>query len=225
MNINAVRKRIRCVMAEKGITSPPLLLAISKTRTASELLQAHQAGLQDFGENYLQEALEKIDALQAHKLVWHFTGPIQSNKTRSVAEHFSWVHTVDRVKIARRLSEQRPAGMDALQVCIQVNIDHEDSKSGVLPEDLAVIAADISALPNIQLRGLMVIPKVGVSLAERRQSFSYLADLLVKLQLTYPMMDTLSMGMSDDFELAVAQGATIVRIGSAIFGSRIKNMD
>ena len=115
--------------------------------------------------------------------------------------------------------------MGALQICIQVNIDHEDSKSGVLPEDLAVIAADISTLPNIQLRGLMAIPKAGVSLSERRKSFSYLADLLVKLQLTYPMMDTLSMGMSDDFELAVAQGATIVRIGSAIFGSRIKNMD
>ena len=225
MNINAVRKRIHCVMAEEGITSSPLLLAISKTRGVSELLQAHQAGLQDFGENYLQEALKKIDALQAYKLVWHFTGPIQSNKTRSVAEHFSWVHTVDRVKIARRLSEQRPAGMGALQICIQVNIDHEDSKSGVLPEDLAVIAEDISTLPNIQLRGLMAIPKAGAPRTERQKSFSYLADLLVKLQLTYPMMDTLSMGMSDDFELAVAQGATIVRIGSAIFGPRIKNMD
>ena len=225
-NINAVRKRVQGVMAEKHLSSPPpLLLAISKTRTAEELLLAHQAGLQDFGENYLQEALGKIDALQEYELVWHFTGPIQSNKTRLVAEHFSWVHTVDRAKIARRLSEQRPADMDALQVCIQVNIDHEDSKSGVLAQELSSMADEIDALPNINLRGLMAIPKAGVSLSERRASFAKLADLLASLQLTYPMMDTLSMGMSDDFELAVAQGATIVRIGSAIFGPRTKNMD
>lgn len=223
MHINAVRQRIRSATELSGRTQEPLLLAISKTRSPTELLCAYQAGILHFGENYLQEALEKINALQAYPLIWHFTGPIQSNKTRLIAENFSWVHSIDRIKIAQRLNEQRTVELGKLQVCIQVNIDREKSKAGVLPEALPELAHEINALSHLQLRGLMALPAAEASPAQHQTSFARLADLLTLLQRQSLPMDTLSMGMSDDLELAIAEGATIVRVGSALFGTRIRN--
>lgn len=222
-HINAVRQRIRSATELSGRTQEPLLLAISKTRSPAELLCAYQAGIVHFGENYLQEALKKINALQGYPLTWHFTGPIQSNKTRLIAENFSWVHSLDRIKIAQRLNAQRPAELGKLQVCIQVNIDREKSKAGVLPEALPELAHEINALSHLQLRGLMALPAAVSHPAQHQTSFARLADLLTLLQRQSLPMDTLSMGMSDDLELAIAEGATIVRVGSALFGTRIRN--
>lgn len=222
-HINAVRQRIRSATELSGRTQEPLLLAISKTRSPAELLCAYQAGIVHFGENYLQEALKKINALQGYPLTWHFTGPIQSNKTRLIAENFSWVHSLDRIKIAQRLNAQRPAELGKLQVCIQVNIDREKNKAGVLPEALPELAHEINALSHLQLRGLMALPAAVSHPAQHQTSFARLADLLTLLQRQSLPMDTLSMGMSDDLELAIAEGATIVRVGSALFGTRIRN--
>ena len=164
--------------------------------------------------------MDKIEALQDLDICWHFIGPMQSNKTRTVAEHFNWVHTVDRLKIAKRLSEQRPEGMPPLNICIQVNISEEESKSGCSPEEASKLAAEIIKLPNLKLRGLMAIPKATDNPSEQQQAFSRLRNLQEQLKSIEPSLDTLSMGMSGDMEAAIAEGATIVRIGTAIFGPR-----
>ncbi len=190
---------------------------MSKTKPAEAVREAHAAGIQDFGENYLQEALEKQTQLADLPLSWHFIGPIQSNKTRPIAEHFDWVHSVDRLKIAQRLSEQRPAGMAPLNICIQVNVSGEASKSGCTAADLPALAAAIAALPNLRLRGLMAIPEPTEDRAAQDAAFATVRRLQEDLNLP---LDTLSMGMSHDLESAVAQGATWVRIGTALFGAR-----
>tara|TARA_B100000676_G_scaffold307749_1_gene366947 strand:- start:150 stop:842 length:693 start_codon:yes stop_codon:yes gene_type:complete len=195
------------------------LLAVSKTRTPDELARLADQGQRHFGENYLQEALDKIAALQGRGLVWHFIGPIQSNKTRDIAAHFDWVHSVDRLKVARRLSEQRPADLPPLNVCIQVNVDDEDSKSGIPLEVVPALAADIVTLPNLRLRGLMAIPRAD-SDDSSRGAFRQLAMTLSQLRNTMPSLDTLSMGMSADYGVAIEEGATIIRVGTALFGPR-----
>ncbi|RON40209.1 YggS family pyridoxal phosphate enzyme [Pseudomonas frederiksbergensis] len=193
------------------------LLAVSKTKPAEALREAHAAGLRDFGENYLQEALAKQLELADLPLIWHFIGPIQSNKTRAIAEHFAWVHSVDRLKIAQRLSEQRPADLPPLNICIQVNVSGEDSKSGCTPADLPALAKAISELPRLTLRGLMAIPEPTDDRAAQDAAFAAVQSLQASLDLP---LDTLSMGMSHDLESAIAQGATWVRIGTALFGAR-----
>lgn len=207
-----------CQRAGRG-TDSVTLLAVSKTRTAPELAALADQGQRDFGENYLQEALDKMDALAGRDLVWHFIGPIQSNKTRDIAARFDWVHSVDRLKIARRLSEQRPEGLPPLNVCIQVNVDDEASKSGVPLADVAELAAGVAALPNLALRGLMAIPRADSDDASRG-AFRQLAMTLSQLRNTMPGLDTLSMGMSADYGVAIEEGATVVRLGTALFGPR-----
>jgi PLP dependent protein len=256
-NLQGICARIAAARAAAGrAVQPVCLIAVSKTQPAGSVVQAAQAGQRDFGENYIQEGVDKILAVQATQaisvvqstqaaqpkqavqpmqvqqatpplqaftaepapLIWHMIGPIQSNKTRLVAEHFDWVHTVDRLKIAQRLSEQRPTPLAPLQVLIQVNIDREPSKSGALPEDVLALAQSIKALPKLALRGLMCI-------AERNNlaSFQKLLQLKQQLDAQGLGLDVLSMGMSDDFEQAIAHGATHIRVGSAIFGSRVKS--
>jgi pyridoxal phosphate enzyme (YggS family) len=193
------------------------LLAVSKTKPAEALREAYAAGLRDFGENYLQEALSKQLELADLPLIWHFIGPIQSNKTRAIAEHFVWVHSVDRLKIAQRLSEQRPADLPPLNICIQVNVSGEASKSGCTPADLPALAKAISELPRIKLRGLMAIPEPTEDRAAQDAAFAAVQSLQASLNLP---LDTLSMGMSHDLESAIAMGATWVRIGTALFGAR-----
>ena len=194
------------------------LIAVSKTWPAAALAEAYQDGQREFGENYVQEALAKQDELQGYAIVWHFIGPIQSNKTRPLAERFDWVHTVDRLKIAQRLSEQRPAHFAPLNVCIQVNVSDEPSKAGVRLEELAALAEAVTQLPRLRLRGLMAIPAPSANLDAQRLSFRMLREALEGLGIAG--MDTLSMGMSGDLESAVMEGATLVRVGSAIFGER-----
>jgi pyridoxal phosphate enzyme (YggS family) len=220
-NIAKLTARIRTA-SQKSNRAPDsiLLLAVSKTQPADAVRTAAEAGLRNFGENYLQEAVEKIQALSDLDLCWHFIGPIQSNKTRAIAENFAWVHSVDREKVARRLSEQRPAGLPPLQLCLQVNISDEDSKSGVSPEETLALADVIATLPRLQLRGLMAIPAASEDPECQRRAFARLRETLMSLQVKYPELDTLSMGMSGDLEAAIAEGATIVRIGTDIFGPR-----
>lgn len=196
------------------------LLAVSKTRSAEEVRLAAATGQTAFGENYLQEAIDKIEALSDLALEWHFIGPIQSNKTRPIAENFAWVHSVDRLKIAQRLSAQRPLDAEDLNICIQVNISAEDQKAGCSVADLPQLAVQIAALPKICLRGLMVIPEATDDLALLRTRFRETAQLLAQLQPEIPTLDTLSMGMSGDLDAAIAEGATIVRVGTALFGPR-----
>jgi pyridoxal phosphate enzyme (YggS family) len=193
------------------------LLAVSKTKPAAAMRDAFAAGIRDFGENYLQEALAKQDELRDLPLVWHFIGPIQSNKTRAIAEHFDWVHSVDRLKIAQRLDEQRPAEAPPLNVCIQVNVSGEASKSGCAPEELAALARAIHSLPRLKLRGLMAIPEPSDDRAAQDAAFASVQRLQAELGLP---LDTLSMGMSHDLEAAIAHGATWVRVGTALFGAR-----
>lgn len=217
-NISTLAERIRS--AAQAVQRDPAsvgLLAVSKTKPASDLRESYDAGLRDFGENYLQEALGKQAELSDLPLIWHFIGPIQSNKTRAIAEHFAWVHSVDRLKIAQRLSEQRPPELPPLNICIQVNVSGEASKSGCSPEDLPALAQAISALPNLKLRGLMAIPEPTDDRDEQNASFAAVSTLQAQLRLP---LDTLSMGMSHDLEAAIAQGATWVRIGTALFGAR-----
>jgi pyridoxal phosphate enzyme (YggS family) len=217
-NISTLGERInaaaRCAHRDPATIG---LLAVSKTKPASALREAYAAGLRDFGENYLQEALGKQLELADLPLSWHFIGPIQSNKTRAIAENFDWVHSVDRLKIAQRLSEQRPADLPPLNICIQVNVSGEASKSGCSPDDLPGLAAAISALPQLKLRGLMAIPEPTDDSTEQNAAFA--AVQMLQEQLNLPL-DTLSMGMSHDLEAAIAQGATWVRIGTALFGAR-----
>ena len=217
-NISTLAERIRhAAQAAQRDPSSVRLLAVSKTKPASDLREAYDAGLRDFGENYLQEALGKQTELSDLPLIWHFIGPIQSNKTRAIAEHFDWVHSVDRLKIAQRLSEQRPAELPPLNICIQVNVSGEASKSGCSPEDLPALAQAISALPQLRLRGLMAIPEPTENTDEQNAAFAAVRSLQAQLNLP---LDTLSMGMSHDLEAAIAQGATWVRIGTALFGAR-----
>lgn len=217
-NIGLVSQRIRAAAdAVQRDASSIHLLAVSKTKPAQAVREAYAAGLHDFGENYLQEALGKQADLTDLPLSWHFIGPIQSNKTRAIAENFAWVHSVDRLKIAQRLSEQRPADLPPLNICIQVNVSGEASKSGCTPADLPALATAISALPRLKLRGLMAIPEPTEDRAEQDAAFATVRDLQASLNLP---LDTLSMGMSHDLESAIAQGATWVRIGTALFGAR-----
>lgn len=217
-NISVIARRIDSAARAAGRDPASVqLLAVSKTKPASAIREAYTAGLRDVGENYLQEALTKQQALSDLPLIWHFIGPIQSNKTKSIAEHFDWVHSVDRLKIAQRLSEQRPAGLAPLNICLQVNVSGEDSKSGCAPTELPALAQAVNALPGLRLRGLMAIPEPTEDRAEQEAAFATLRQLQAQLDLG---LDTLSMGMSHDLEAAIAQGATWVRIGTALFGAR-----
>nr|WP_314606275.1 YggS family pyridoxal phosphate-dependent enzyme [uncultured Janthinobacterium sp.] len=225
LNLQAVRDAIAQAALEAQRTPEDVtLLAVSKTFGADAVLDAMRAGQAAFGENYLQEALDKIAAVKLAQPqgapVWHFIGPIQSNKTRPIAEHFDWVHTVEREKIAARLSEQRPAGLPDLNICLQVNISGEASKSGVTPAELPALAHAVAQLPRLRLRGLMAIPEPETELALQRVAFAQLRALYEQLKAEGLALDTLSMGMSADLRAAVLEGATIVRVGSAIFGSR-----
>lgn len=196
------------------------LLAVSKTREPEQILAAAALGQRDFGENYLQEALDKIQTLKSHELCWHFIGPIQSNKTTSIAQHFDWVHSVERAKIARRLSDARPAELRPLNICIQVNISEESSKSGIKLAELSNLAKSVSDMPGLALRGLMTMPALSDNFDEQRQAFHTLSEAFAELKSNYPDIDTLSMGTTTDMQAAIAEGATIVRIGTAIFGPR-----
>ncbi len=214
----AVRERIEQARRRAGRRGRVTLVAVGKTRPASRLLQAYLAGVRHFGESYLQEALPKQAALGHCDITWHFIGPIQSNKTRPIAAGFHWVHGVDRVKIARRLSDQRPPWLPPLNVCLQVNVSGEASKAGVAPEALEELVEAVIRLPCLRLRGLMTIPARAEDEQARRAPFQRLRQLMEALSL--PGVDTLSMGMSADLEAAVEEGATLVRVGTAIFGPR-----
>lgn len=219
--LQAVKSRIVAATLQNGRTVESVeLLAVSKTFPAEAVREAFAAGQTAFGESYVQEALTKIAALRDLPLEWHFIGPLQSNKTRQVAENFAWVHSVDRAKIAERLSSARPAGLPPLQVCLQVNVSGEASKSGVTPDEAETLAAHVQALSHLKLRGLMAIPAPTDDTALQHQQFRIVHDLFVQLNRRNFRLDTLSMGMSDDMEAAIAEGATIVRVGSAIFGTR-----
>lgn len=224
-NLQAVHERI--ATAARAVSRRPqdiVLLAVSKTFGADAVLEAAQAGQREFGENYLQEALDKMDAVRELRpdlaLAWHFIGPIQSNKTRPIAERFDWAHSVEREKIAQRLSDQRPDHLPPLNICLQINISGEASKSGARPEDVAELAQAIARMPRLKLRGLMAIPEPEPDLERQRVPLRRLRQLYDQLNEQGLALDTLSMGMSSDLDAAVAEGATIVRIGTAIFGQR-----
>jgi pyridoxal phosphate enzyme (YggS family) len=196
------------------------LLAVSKTKPAEQVRALAELGQKDFGENYVDEAVEKIQALDALELCWHFIGPIQSNKTRQIAEHFDWVESVDRAKIVRRLADQRPADLEPLNVLLQVNLDAESQKAGCAPEALADLAAAVEARPELRLRGLMAIPAPRDSVDEQRAVFAELKTLFDRLAESHPGMDTISAGMSGDLEAAIAEGSTEIRVGTDLFGPR-----
>ncbi|WP_394559812.1 YggS family pyridoxal phosphate-dependent enzyme [Aquipseudomonas alcaligenes] len=217
-NIAKVRERIReAAQASQRDSEAVGLLAVSKTKPAAAVREASACGQRDFGENYLQEALAKQAELTDLDLVWHFIGPIQSNKTKPIAEHFHWVHSVDRLKVAQRLSEQRPAHLPPLNICLQVNVSGEASKSGCTPEELPALAQAVTQLPRLRLRGLMTIPEPTDDAQAQHAPLARLRQLRDGLSLD---LDTLSMGMSQDLEAAIAEGATWVRIGTALFGAR-----
>lgn len=223
-SLAAARARLADALAAAGRPAEDArLLAVSKTKPAAMIREAWQQGQRDFGENYVQEALAKQGELKdLEGIVWHFIGPLQSNKTREVAEHFAWVHSVDREKIARRLNDQRPAELGPLDICLQVNISAEPSKSGVMLEELPDLAAAVLAMPALRLRGLMAIPAPAEESSAQREPYARLRQALDRLRKRFPdaPLDTLSMGMSADLEAAVAEGATLVRLGTAIFGER-----
>ena len=222
-NLAQVHSRIAaaCHSAGRSVDSVTLL-AVSKTQPADAVRAAHAAGQRSFGENYVQEALDKIAALAdlRRQIAWHLIGPLQSNKTRPVAAAFDWVQSVDRLKIAQRLSEQRPADLPPLQICLQVNISGEASKSGLLAQEVPAVALAVAALPRLRLRGLMAIPEPEADLVAQRAPHRGLRELLASLNAGGLALDTLSMGMSADLEAAVAEGATLLRVGTAIFGRR-----
>lgn len=221
--LNHILQQIQSEQQQAGRPANAVqLLAVSKTWPADTLRLAADAGQRLFGENYLQEALEKIQALSDLDLQWHFIGPIQSNKTRDIASHFDWVQSVDRAKIARRLHEQRPATMAPLNICLQVNIDNEATKSGVSPDDLMALAEQVSQFDRLCLRGLMVIPTATEDEQQQRDAFQRAHQLFMQLKTNYPSVDTLSMGMSADMRAAITEGSTMVRVGTAIFGKRNK---
>jgi len=203
---------------------PVRLLAVSKTRPASDVAVLYKAGQRDFGENYLQEALKKQQLLAHFDITWHFIGPIQSNKTRDISRYFSWVHSVDRLKIAVRLDQQRPTNLAPLNICLQVNIDEEATKSGFYLDELPNVVEPILAMKNVKLRGLMAIPKANKSTENQRDAFKRLAQAQENINQSFNVkLDTLSMGMSSDLQAAIAEGSTMLRIGTAIFGERVKN--
>lgn len=219
--LHTVLGRIRA--AEQRFQRPPgavRLLAVGKTQPAVAIAALAAAGQRDFGENYFQEALDKMTELATLELEWHFIGPMQANKTRGIAEHFAWVHSVDRLKIAERLSAQRPDHLPPLNVCLQVNIDREPTKHGLDEAELAEVAHAVATLPRLRLRGLMAIPAPAAEFAAQRRPFARLRKLRERLADAGLVLDTLSAGMSDDLEAAIAEGATLVRIGTALFGSR-----
>jgi pyridoxal phosphate enzyme (YggS family) len=222
-NIQEVRRRVAaaCALAGRPVQSVTLLV-VGKTFAADTVRAAFDAGERSFGENYVQEAVDKIAALAdlRDRVQWHLIGPLQSNKTRTVAESFDWVHTVDRLKIAQRLSEQRPAGLPPLQLCLQVNISGEASKSGLAVHQVLDVARAVATLPRVRLRGLMSVPAPASEPVAQRIAHAQLRELLTRLQRDGLDVDTLSMGMTVDLEAAIAEGATIVRVGTAIFGAR-----
>jgi pyridoxal phosphate enzyme (YggS family) len=223
-HLDQVRQQIR--EAEARFSRPPnsvRLLAVSKTRSAEEVMAAADHGQACFGESYIQEAVDKIAAIGRDDFEWHFIGRIQSNKTRLIAENFAWVHGLDSIKHARRLSDQRPPGLPPLKLCLQVNVDLEQSKGGVEPEEAAALVAEIGTLPNLSLEGLMTLPAWSEPLEEQRKPFARLRQLRDQLASPALPLATLSMGMSGDLEAAIAEGATIVRIGTAVFGPRNYN--
>ena len=224
-NLEAVRARIvaACTAAGRAPASVQLL-AVSKTFPATAVVAAHAAGQTAFGENYVQEGMEKIAALAHLPLQWHYIGPIQSNKTRPITEHFAWVHGIERLKIAERLAAQRPPHLPDLQVCLQVNISGETSKSGVESAAILALAQQVARLPRLKLRGLMTLPKPATGLDAQRAPFRELRLLLEQLNAEGLACDTLSMGMSGDLEAAILEGATIVRVGTAIFGTRTQTL-
>jgi len=220
-NLQAVRTRIAAAASAAGRTPESItLLAVSKTKPLADVLAAAAAGQTAFGENYVQEGCEKAAATVDRSLEWHFIGPLQSNKTRLVAEHFAWVHSVDRLKIAERLSAQRPTDLPPLQVCVQVNVSGEASKSGCTPAEALALCQAVAALPNLRLRGLMTIPEPADDAAAQRAPLRRLRELYESIRAAGLPLDTLSMGMTHDLEAAIAEGATIVRVGTAIFGER-----
>lgn len=220
--LQAVRSRIDAAAMATGRSPADIrLLAVSKTFSPAAIADAHDAGQVAFGENYLQEAVAKMATLADLKLNWHYIGPIQSNKTRQIAEQFHWVHGVDRLKIAERLSISRPAGLPPLEICIQVNVSGEKSKSGVRPDEALALAKALSPLPGIRLRGLMAIPEPTPDIGLQRSHFRLLRQIRDEIVSRGVALDTLSMGMSDDLEAAIAEGATLVRVGRAIFGERL----
>ena len=237
-NLHAVQARIEAACAQAGRPAQDVtLLAVSKTFGVDAVQAAFEAGQTAFGENYIQEAVEKIAALKHLPINWHCIGPIQSNKTRLVAENFDWVHSVDRFKIAERLNDQRPAHLPPLQVCIQINIDGESSKSGVAPTEVAAMAAQVALLPRLALRGLMCIPENTTNSIANRQAFTRARAIFdhinsqklpispkINSEVNFVTLDTLSMGMTADLEAAIACGSTMVRVGTAIFGARSKSV-
>jgi pyridoxal phosphate enzyme (YggS family) len=221
LHVNHVRSRIRTAAIAAGRDPGSVtLVAVTKAKTAESVRLAATAGVTDFGENYLQEALAKMDQLASLNLLWHFIGAIQSNKTRAIAERFDWVHSVDRLNVARRLSEQRPFHAPPLNVCIQVALVPEPTKAGVPPDGLSALATAVAELPRLRLRGLMCLPPPQPTPKDERAVFARLRAALQDLNAGGLKLDTLSMGMSGDFESAIAEGATLVRIGTALFGSR-----
>jgi pyridoxal phosphate enzyme (YggS family) len=220
-NLGLIRDLLAEIAVEAGRRPEDIhLLAVSKKQPLEKIVTAADAGQRDFGENIVQEGIEKVTKLEERGLCWHFIGHLQSNKTRPVAEHFDWVHSVDRLKTAKRLSEQRPAALADLNVCIQVNIDEEASKAGVAPADVGELARAVAVLPGLRLRGLMCLPAIRDTFDEQRVPFARMRELAESLSSDGLSLDTLSMGMSDDFRAAIMEGATIVRIGTAVFGPR-----
>ena len=220
-NISEVDRRIRAAEQAAGRAAGTVsLLAVSKTKPSELVRQAHGFGLSAFGENYAQEMAEKAAALADLALSWHFIGPIQSNKTALIAEVSDWVHSIDRLKVARRLSEQRPDGRAPLNVLVQINTSNEDSKSGIRSDAAPELLAAINELPGLRLRGLMTIPAATTNQTAQREPFRQLSELMARLSDSLPQLDTLSMGMSGDLEAAVSEGASIVRVGTDIFGAR-----
>ncbi len=220
-NLDAVRARIaRAARAHGRDPDSVLLLAVAKKKSADDIRRAYRLGQRDFGENYLQEAQQKMRVLADLEIRWHFIGAIQSNKTRDIAEAFAWAHCIDRIKIAQRLSAQRPDELEPLEVCIQVNLDREESKAGIELEAVADLAAGVAELPRLRLRGLMAIPAPRADPDAQRAAFAQLREALETLQQRGLGCDTLSMGMTQDLEAAIAEGSTLVRVGTAIFGER-----
>lgn len=222
-NLQAVRRRIS--EALQGDRREVTLVAVSKSHPPESIREAHAAGCRDFGENYVQQAIAKIDALRQLDATWHFIGLVQTNKARDIAERFDWVHGIDRVRAAVALAKARPAAMEPLNVCLQVNISDEASKGGVSPAEASALARDVASIPNLRLRGLMGMASYTEDLAEQRRQFATLRRALEQLNREGHALDTLSMGMSGDFESAIAEGATMVRVGTAIFGQRKPGTD
>ncbi len=220
-NFRKIQDLLAKAAADAGRSADQIrLLAVSKKKPAEAVLEAYSAGQRDFGENFVQEGLDKIATVDRDDTVWHFIGHLQANKTKAVSEHFQWVHTIDRLKIARRLSAQRPHYAADLNVCIEVNIDAEDNKSGVAANEVGDLALAVADLPRLKLRGLMCLPAIRDDYDEQRQPFARLRALMIALNKSGMQMDTLSMGMTADYAAAIREGATIVRIGTALFGAR-----